>query len=34
MPDVRPKFFTIESPGDSYPAWPVVTWWLKSAAAR
>ena len=32
MPKVRPKYYTIESPGDAYPAWPITTWWLDSAA--
>jgi len=32
MPKVRPKYFSIESPADPfYPAWPITTWWLKSA---
>jgi microcin C transport system substrate-binding protein len=31
MPAVRPKYYTIESPSDAYPAWPITTWWMKSA---
>lgn len=34
MPKVRPKYYSIDSPADPfYPAWPIVTWWLKSATA-
>jgi microcin C transport system substrate-binding protein len=32
MPKVRPKYYSIDSPADPfYPAWPITTWWLKSA---
>ena len=32
MPRVRPKYYSIDSPADPfYPAWPITTWWLKSA---
>ncbi|MEO5696432.1 MAG: extracellular solute-binding protein [Burkholderiaceae bacterium] len=34
MPDVRPKYFTIESAIDPYPAWGVTMWWIKDLAAR
>ncbi|HEY9239683.1 MAG TPA: extracellular solute-binding protein, partial [Burkholderiaceae bacterium] len=33
QPKVRPRYFTIESPSDSYPAWPITTWWMKGAKA-
>ena len=33
MPKVRPKYYTIESPSDLYPAWPITTWWLNRGAA-
>ena len=33
MPKVRPKYYTIESPSDEYPPWPLVTWWMKPAGA-
>ena len=32
MPAVRPLYYTIESPNDAYPAWPVTTWWIKDPA--
>jgi peptide/nickel transport system substrate-binding protein/microcin C transport system substrate-binding protein len=29
QPALRPKYFTIESPSDLYPAWPITTWWAR-----
>ena len=34
MPAVRPKYYTIESPREDQPAWPITTWWVKDAAKR
>lgn len=28
-PKTVPKYFTIESPNESLPQWPITTWWLK-----
>jgi microcin C transport system substrate-binding protein len=33
VPKVRPRYFTIESPGDVYPAWPITTWWIKGSSS-
>ncbi|CAM5788927.1 extracellular solute-binding protein [Rhizobacter fulvus] len=32
-PAVRPQYYTVESPGDLQPAWPITTWWMKPGAA-
>lgn len=32
MPSVRPLFYTIESPNDDHPPWPISTWWMKDPA--
>ena len=34
MPAVRPQYYTIQSPNDEQPAWPITTWWVKDAAKR
>jgi microcin C transport system substrate-binding protein len=34
MPSTRPLYYTIESPNDEYPAWPISTWWIKDPAQR
>ncbi len=34
IPAVRPQYYTIESPSDDQPAWPITTWWLKDPAKR
>jgi peptide/nickel transport system substrate-binding protein/microcin C transport system substrate-binding protein len=34
IPAVRPIYYTVESPQESYPAWPITTWWIKDAAKR
>ncbi len=36
MPDVRPLYFSIDSPLDAIPQgpWPLITWWLRDAPAR
>lgn len=31
MPAVRPKYYTIESANDLFPAWPITTWWMKGS---
>ena len=33
IPAVRPLYYTIESPNDDHPPWPIVTWWLKEPAS-
>ena len=33
-PKTMPRFFTIDSPNESLPQWPITTWWLKAGAAR
>lgn len=33
IPATRPRFYTIESGLDIWPAWPVTAWWAKDAAA-
>jgi peptide/nickel transport system substrate-binding protein/microcin C transport system substrate-binding protein len=33
-PKTLPKFFTIDSPNESLPQWPITTWWLKPGATR
>ena len=32
LPAVRPQYYTIQSPNDEQPAWPITTWWIKDAA--
>lgn len=32
MPAVRPSYFSVDSALIEYPAWPLVTWWMKPAA--
>ena len=32
MPKVRPPYYTIESPSEDQPAWPITTWWIKPGA--
>ena len=34
MPAVRPKYYSIDSPGDPQPAWPLITWWIRDPARR
>ena len=34
MPAVRPLYYTVESPSDDQPAWPITTWWIKDPAKR
>ena len=34
MPAVRPKYYTIDSPSDAQPAWPLTTWWIRDPARR
>ena len=34
MPAVRPKYYSIDSPGDAQPAWPLTTWWIRDPARR
>ena len=34
MPAVRPKYYTIDSPSDAQPAWPLITWWIRDPARR
>ena len=33
-PKTMPKFFTIDSPNESLPQWPITTWWLKPGVRR
>ena len=33
-PALRPKYYTVESPSDPQPAWPITTWWIKTTAAK
>jgi peptide/nickel transport system substrate-binding protein/microcin C transport system substrate-binding protein len=32
-PAVRPQYYTVESPSDLQPAWPITTWWMKPGPA-
>ena len=32
MPAVRPKYYSIDSPSDAQPAWPLITWWIRDPA--
>lgn len=36
MPDVRPLYYSIDSPLDAVPQgpWPLITWWMRDAQAR
>ena len=36
MPEVRPLYFSIDSPLDAIPQgpWPLITWWMRDAPAR
>jgi len=34
IPAVRPQYYTVESPNDDHPPWPITTWWIKDPAAR
>ena len=34
MPAVRPTYYSIDSPSDPQPAWPVTTWWIRDPAMR
>ena len=31
-PATRPQYYTVESPSDDQPAWPLMTWWIKTPA--
>jgi microcin C transport system substrate-binding protein len=33
-PQVMPKYYSIDSPSDAQPAWPIVTWWIRDPAQR
>ncbi|MEO8807095.1 MAG: extracellular solute-binding protein [Burkholderiaceae bacterium] len=33
-PKTMPLYYTIESPNDPLPQWPIITWWFKPGAAR
>ena len=34
MPAVRPTYYSIDSPSDAQPAWPLTTWWIRDPAKR
>jgi peptide/nickel transport system substrate-binding protein/microcin C transport system substrate-binding protein len=34
MPAVRPSYYSIDSPSDVQPAWPLITWWIRDPARR
>ena len=34
IPAVRPLYYTVESPTEEQPAWPITTWWIKDPAKR
>ena len=34
IPAVRPQYYTIQSPNEDQPAWPITAWWIKDAALR
>lgn len=34
MPALRPKYYTVESASDPQPAWPITTWWVKTATPK
>ena len=31
-PKVQPKYYSVDSPNDAHPAWPITTWWIRAAA--
>ena len=33
-PEVQPKYYSIDSPNDLQPAWPISTWWIRDPAQR
>ncbi|MEO8124139.1 MAG: extracellular solute-binding protein [Burkholderiales bacterium] len=33
-PKVMPKYYSIDSPNDLQPAWPITTWWIRDPAQR
>jgi microcin C transport system substrate-binding protein len=33
-PKTMPLYYTIDSPNEQLPAWPIMTWWLKDGARR
>ena len=33
-PKTVPRFYTIDSPNESLPQWPIINWWLKPEARR
>ena len=33
-PDVMPKYYSVDSPNDLQPAWPITTWWIRDPKAR
>ncbi len=33
-PKVMPKYYSIDSPNDLQPAWPISTWWIRDPAQR
>jgi microcin C transport system substrate-binding protein len=34
QPKIRPKYYTIDSPNELLPQWPITTWWLKDSERR
>jgi peptide/nickel transport system substrate-binding protein/microcin C transport system substrate-binding protein len=32
MPNVLPSYYTIDSPNEPLPAWPITTWWMRGTA--
>ena len=33
-PEVLPKYYSVDSPSDAQPAWPITTWWIRDPAQR
>ncbi len=33
-PKVQPKYYSVDSPNDLQPAWPISTWWIRDPAQR
>jgi peptide/nickel transport system substrate-binding protein/microcin C transport system substrate-binding protein len=33
-PAVQPQYYSIDSPNDLQPAWPIMTWWIRDPAQR
>jgi len=33
-PEVQPRYYSIDSPNDLQPAWPISTWWIRDPAQR